>query len=134
MNKIIYSVAVAALISNAAAIKQKAAPDVYGPNGEGYTNTSPNYDVSRIGIDIQTSGSGPKCKVGDWTTVHWSGKLKDGREITNSRAEKAGLPKTFALGSRDVLHCWDLAIPQLHQGDIAHISCPSYFAYGGAYT
>lgn len=33
-----------------------------------------------------------------------------------------------------MFHCWDLAIPQLHQGDVAKIDCPSYYAYGGAYT
>ena len=134
MNKIIYSAAVAALINSAAAIKSLDGPDVYGPNGANYKNTVADYDTSRIGIDITTPGSGPKCKPGDWTTVHWAGYLKDGREITNSHAEPGGMPKTFSLGAREVFHCWDLAIAQLHQGDKAHLSCPSYFTYGGAYT
>lgn len=134
MNKIIYSAAVVALINSAAAIKHKSGPDVYGPNGDGYKNTVADYDTSRIGIDVTSAGSGSKCKPGDWTTVHWAGYLKDGREITNSRAEPGGQPKTFSLGARDVFHCWDLAIAQLHQGDKAHLSCPSYFAYGAAFT
>lgn len=95
---------------------------------------SADYDLSRIGIQVTEEGTGPKCKVGDWTTVHWTGYLKDGREITDSRSEPGGAPKVFDLGSREVFHCWDLAIPQLKQGTKARISCPSYYAYGGAYT
>ena len=71
---------------------------------------------------------------GDWVTVNWVGTLKDGRIITDSKQEGTGLPKTFSLGHREVFHCWDLAMTQLHQGDKAHLDCPSYFAYGGAFT
>ena len=65
------TVVVAALMSSAASVKIQGGPDVYGPNGENYSNTQADYDTSRIGIDITSPGSGPKCKVGDWTTVHW---------------------------------------------------------------
>lgn len=112
MNKIIYSAAVAALINSASAITQKLRtdPDVYGPNGGNYTNTAADYDTSRIGIDITEPGTGPKCKLGDWTTIKWAGYLKDGREITSSNAEGVQ-PKTFSLGAHEVYKCWDLAIP-----------------------
>jgi FKBP-type peptidyl-prolyl cis-trans isomerase len=124
------------LIGSAAAIKQRTEvePDVYGPNGDNYTNVDANYDTSRIGIDIKEKGTGPKCKEGDWTTVHWTGYLKDGREITNSWEENDGRPKVFNLGAREVFYCWDLAIPKLHQGDKVHLDCPSYYVYGGAFT
>jgi len=107
--------AVAALVSNTSAITQKSvgAPDVYGPNGGNYANTDASYDLSRIGIDIREPGKGKDCKVGDWTTVHWTATLKDGRVVSDSRAELGGLPKTFALGAHEVFSCWDLAIPKL---------------------
>ena len=125
------SFAVAALIGLVSA----GGPDVYGPNGADYDNTSANYDLSRIGIDITEKGtSTDKCKEGDWAQVHWAGFLEDGREITNSHAEPGGAPKTFSVGHSEVFHCWDLAIPQLHKGDKARVSCPSYYVYGGAYT
>ena len=75
MNKFATSAAVAALINSAAAIQQKSveAPDVYGPNGENYKNTGADYDLSRIGIDVMTEGSGAKCKPGDWTTIKYKG-------------------------------------------------------------
>jgi len=136
MNKVTSVAAVAALINSASAIKQKSqdGPDVYGPNGSGYSNTRADYDFSRIGIDITKAGSGPKCKPGDWATVHWVGTLKDGRIITDSRAEPGSQPKTFAVGAREVFNCWDLAVQELHQGDTAHLSCPSYYAYGTAFA
>jgi hypothetical protein len=133
MNKFATFAAYAALIGSASAIKSHDGKDVYGPNGENYSNTSPDYDLSRIGIDITTPGTGPKCKVGDWTTVRWEGYLKDGRHITSSTIEAQDKPKTFSLGAREVFHCWDLAIQQLHQGAKATLSCPSYYVYGGAF-
>jgi len=112
------SIAVAALISESSAINQKSAqgPDVYGPNGANYSNVDATYDLSRIGINISEMGSGDNCKPGDWTTVHWTGTLPDGRVVTDSRAEPGGLPKTFALGDHEVFACWDFAIPKLKQG------------------
>ena len=129
-------IAAVALINTASAIKQEsqAAPDVYGQNGEGWQHNTPYYDLSRIGIDIKEKGTGPVCKNFDWVTVHWVGALKDGRIVTDSRAEPGGRPKTFTLGDHQVFKCWDLAITQLHQGDKAHLDCPSHYAYGGAFT
>lgn len=49
------SLAVLALISNISAIKVTSAPDVYGPNGKNYTNTSAEQDLAKIGIDIHES-------------------------------------------------------------------------------
>ena len=46
-----YSV-LAGLMGLTSGLHIHTAPDVYGPNGAGYTNTSPNYDMSRIGISI----------------------------------------------------------------------------------
>jgi hypothetical protein len=53
-----YTLAVVALVAKSQAIKQKSngAPDVYGPNGAGYSNNDADYDLSRIGIDIQAPG------------------------------------------------------------------------------
>ena len=42
-------------------IASQAPPDVYGPNGDNYANNNPQYDYSRIKIDIHEPGSGPKC-------------------------------------------------------------------------
>jgi hypothetical protein len=136
------SIAVAALITESSAITQKTAgaPDVYGPNGTDYDNVDAVYDLSRIGIDVLSrdsavrTGDGKQCRVGDWTTVHWVATLPDGRVVSDSRAEPGGLPKTFALGAHEVFSCWDFAIPKLWSGDKVRLHCPSYYAWGGAYT
>jgi hypothetical protein len=131
------SLAVAALISSSSAITQKSSrgADVFGPNGSNYSNDNASYDLSRIGIDITTKGrSSDSCKPGMWTTVHWVATLPDGRVVSDSRAEPGGLPKTFALGASEVFKCWDVAVPQLHEGDHATLHCPSFYAWGGAYT
>lgn len=39
-------------------IASEAPADVYGPNGDNYANNNPQYDFSRIKIDIHESGSG----------------------------------------------------------------------------
>jgi hypothetical protein len=128
------SAAVAALIGSTSAIAIRAAPDVYGPNGENYKNDSADYEMSRIGINITKKGDDKHCRVGDWTTVHYVAKLKDGRIVSDTRAEPGNMPVTFALGAHETFRCFDNAITQLHNGDKAELSCPSFQAWGDAYT
>jgi len=90
--------------------------------------------MSRIGINFDKKGSGPQCTTGDWITVHWVGRLKDGRVVTDSKMEGDQRPKTFTLGDHQVFKCWDLALTQFHQGDIATLDCPSFYAYGDTFT
>jgi FKBP-type peptidyl-prolyl cis-trans isomerase len=122
------------MISTSSAIQNKGSPDVFGANGRDYLNTDPRVDLARIGISFSEKGKGKHCKLGDWTTVHWVGYLKDGREVTNSRSEGLGYPKTFSLGTNDVFKCWELAIPKLKQGSKARVSCPYDLAWGNAFT
>jgi len=90
--------------------------------------------MSRIGINISKAGSGEKCKLNDWAIVSYKGYLKDGRLVTDSSSEQDGRPKTFTVGQSEVWKCFDLAITQLKKGDVAKLSCPSYYAWGGAFT
>lgn len=115
-------------------VQQMDGPDVYGPNGKDYRNTDASVDLANIGIDIHEHGKGPRCKAGDWTTVHWVATLKDGRVVSDSRAEPGGLPKTFALGAHEVFSCWDLAITKLNEGDRVTLHCPSHYAWGTAFV
>jgi FKBP-type peptidyl-prolyl cis-trans isomerase len=134
------AVVAALFASEATAIKQttSAGPDIYGPNGDNYTNNDASYDLSRIGINITETGKGAACNAPNWATFHWKSILGDGREIENTK-ERFGegqitRPDVITVGSRQSFHCFDLAFPQLHAGDKATLKCPSYFAYGGAHT
>ena len=124
----------AALVAPAFSIKISAAPDVYGPNGNGYTNVDASIAGGDIGINFHEQGTGDQCAEGDWASVHWVGTLPDGRVVTDSRAEAGGLPKTFAVGAHQVYPCWDFAVKYMKKGSKASVSCPSYYAWGGAYT
>ena len=119
--------------SQAVQIKSSAAPDVYGPNGQNYYSIDAAKDMSNIGIDITTKGTGPVCAPGFWSTVHWVGTLTDGRVVTNSREEHWGYPKQFTIGEHQVFKCWELAIVKLKEGDKAKISCPAHYVWGGAH-
>jgi len=72
--------------------------------------------------------------TGDWATVHWTATIEDGRVVSDSRAEPGGRPKHFTLGDHQVFSCWDIAIPQLKEGSVATLHCPSFYAWGGAHT
>lgn len=110
-------------------------PDVYGPNGDNYGNNNPSYDYSRIKIDINTPGTGPKCKEGSWISAHWVANLmQDGRVYSDTAQEGNGEPKVFVLGGHHVIKCLDIAMTQLQAGSKAHIECPSFYAFGGALT
>jgi len=110
-------------------------PDVYGPNGDNYGNNNPTYDYSRIKIDINSPGTGQKCKDGEWVSAHWVANLmQDGRVYSDTAQEGNGEPKLFVLGGHHVIKCLDIAISQLSAGAKAHIECPSFYAFGGALT
>lgn len=113
-----------ALLDRSYATKTNSNPDVYGPNGKGYTNTSGDQSLAKIGIDIdftKAKDSDPKCLEGEWAQIHYVGTLPNGRVVADSRSEPGGLPKTFTVGKSEVLRCWDFAIQALHSGDRATV-------------
>lgn len=134
MKNIAISSAVAALISSSSAIKVTAGPDVFGPNGTNYQNGSATYDLSRIGIDITTQGTGHQCAIGDWTTFSYQAYLKDGRMVADTTDQNDGRDTVISLGASETFKCFELALPQLKQGDAAKIHCPYDLAYGNAFT
>jgi len=120
--------------AHATKLNQRHEGDVFGPNGQNYKNLNAGYDLSRIGIDIKKPGEGDTCRPGDWASVHYTASLEDGRVVSDSRAEPGGRPLHFTLGDHQVFRCFDIAIPQLKEGATATLHCPSYYAWGAAYT
>ena len=97
-------------------------------------NASPSYEMSQIGIDIKTAGTGDKCKTGDWATISWTGALNNGNIVTSSAEELDGKPKTFTVGGSEVFKCWDNALPELQEGTKATIKCPANQVWGSLET
>ena len=132
------AVLAALFATEAEAIKMMAGPDIYGQNGDNYQNDSANYDLSRIGISITEKGKGPACDAPNWATFHWKSILGDGREVENTKERfgegQISRPDVITVGSRQSFNCFDIAFPNLKEGDKATLKCPSYYAYGGAHT
>ena len=139
--KTFVSAAVAALISESSAVdlNSHGKPDVWGPNGTDYENNDPRYDFSRIGISYNTHAPAgtAECRPGDWVSIHYKAKLsRDLREVSDTRLNPGTdkQPVNFLLGASDTFKCLDLGIQKLHKGDNATLSCPSFYAWGGART
>jgi len=113
----------------------EVSPDVFGPNGANYTNTSPEYDMSLFGIDITTKGDGKgdvdqKCLDGKWAKISYKGYLKNGNKVYDTNEEGGDL--IFSVGAQQTFKCFDLALPQMKPGATAKLTCPSYLVNGGA--
>lgn len=87
---------------------------MYGPNGEKYKNDDAEHKISSIGISIlKDSNESKVCEEDFYSTIHVSGKMKDGRTVMDTRATANGLPLLFRVGEHEVLECLDLAITKL---------------------
>jgi len=107
--------------------------DIYGPMGKNYVPKVADYDFSRIGIDITKKTENKKCEPGYFMKVHSIGQLTDdGRVFEDTKEANPDVPPYFYLGNHDVIKCLEIAYPQLREGEFAHITCPSFYAYGGA--
>lgn len=118
--------------TGAVAVKIVIAPDVFGPNGKGYQNDSADQDMANIGIDIiKTDKSAKKCEIGKLVKAKYRGYTAEGQVVTDTAQEDfINESRTFPLGADNLWKCFDLAIPQLSQGDRVKLSCPSYLAFG----
>lgn len=71
-------------------------------------------------------GDGASPNPGDQVTVHYTGKLDDGRVFDSSY--KRGRPIAFSL--KDVIPCWTALLPRMQVGEQASFICPPETAYG----
>lgn len=73
-------------------------------------------------------GKGEQAKTGDKVSVHYIGKLIDGKEFDNSYKRNA--PISFVLGEGKVIKGWDEGIALLYVGDKAVFTIPAELGYG----
>lgn len=73
-------------------------------------------------------GEGTRAKSGDKVSVHYIGKLTDGKEFDNSY--KRGTPFSFTVGQGKVIKGWDEGIGLLNVGDKAVFTIPAELGYG----
>jgi FKBP-type peptidyl-prolyl cis-trans isomerase FkpA len=71
-------------------------------------------------------GTGPSPKVSDTVTVHYLGRLADGKEFDSSYKRNA--PTSFPLSR--VVPCWTQGMQKIKVGGKATLTCPPATAYG----
>lgn len=78
-------------------------------------------------VETTKPGNGQKPPKGSKVTVHYTGKLTNGKVFDSSL--KRG-PFTFTLGVGQVIKGWDEGVAQMSIGEKAIITCPPNYGYG----
>ncbi len=73
-------------------------------------------------------GKGPQAKAGQTAIVHYVGTLTDGKKFDSSRDRNE--PFSFALGTHQVIPCWDEGVATMRVGGRRKLVCPPSLAYG----
>lgn len=76
----------------------------------------------------QGDSASVQAAAGDVVTVHYVGRLTDGRVFDSSR--ERGKPFSFTLGVGDVIQGWDQGLVGAKPGEKKTISIPPEQAYG----
>lgn len=74
------------------------------------------------------AGDGPAPKAGDIVSVHYTGKLTDGKKFDSS--VDRGEPFQFPLGAGRVIKGWDEGIALMKKGGKAILTIPPELGYG----
>lgn len=95
--------------------------------------TKPGVQVTASGLQYKviTEGNGVKPKATDTVSVHYVGKLVDGKEFDSSR-KHGDQPVSFEVGG--VIPGWTEALQLMPQGSKWELYIPSELAYGPAGT
>ncbi|XP_041671054.1 peptidyl-prolyl cis-trans isomerase FKBP5 [Cheilinus undulatus] len=80
--------------------------------------------VKRPGLD------GAQPMIGDRVTVHYTGKLLNGKKFDCSRDRKE--PFCFNVGKGQVLKAWDVGVLSMQRGEVCTLLCKPEYAYGVA--
>ena len=79
-------------------------------------------------IDDVKVGSGPAVKAGDTVSVHYVGKLADGKTFDSSKGR--GPPFELSVGRGMVIKGWDVGLVGMKVGGIRRLVIPPDEAYG----
>jgi len=76
--------------------------------------------------DIQV-GTGAEAKKGQTVTVHYTGRLTDGKQFDSS---VGGDPFSFPLGAGMVIQGWDVGVAGMKVGGKRKLTIPPEMGYG----
>lgn len=72
-------------------------------------------------------GDGPEAKDGDKVSVHYTGKLLNGKQFDSSIGRE---PFSFTLGKGEVIKGWDEGVVGMRVGGKRKLTIPWQLAYG----
>jgi peptidylprolyl isomerase len=86
--------------------------------------------TSKTGLKYteEKEGSGAAAKAGDTVSVHYTGRLKDGKKFDSSLDR--GEPIVFPLGEGKVIKGWDEGIAGMKVGGKRKLIIPPELGYG----
>ena len=93
--------------------------------------TEPNATkTTKSGVKYETvkPGTGPTAKAGDRVSIHYTGRLEDGRKFDSS--VDRGKPMSVVIGVGDVILGWDEAVPGMKVGEVRTLFVPPNAGYG----
>ena len=80
-------------------------------------------------IEILKAGKGAQeAKEGTRVTVHYTGRLTNGKKFDSSRDRKK--PFAFDLGKGNVIKGWELGVKGMKPGEMRRLTIPAKLAYG----
>lgn len=86
--------------------------------------------LSHSGLQIEDIkiGQGKEAKVGDRVTIHYIGRIEDGRIFESSYQRKK--PFTFTIGKKETILGLDIGVEGMREGGKRKIIIPPNLAYG----
>ena len=82
----------------------------------------------KVNIKEVKMGTGKAAVEGDYVTVHYTGKLTNGKKFDSSRDRNQ--PFSFLLGSGQVIKGWDIGVAGMKPGGKRLLTIPASLGYG----
>lgn len=102
----------------------------HDPSGDidAVLNQKPVEKVNdKFWIETVKAGKGPAIKKGQRATVHYLGKLTNGKKFDSSYGKK---PFVFVIGAGEVIQGWDVGVEGMKVGEKRKLTVPPEMAYG----
>lgn len=93
-------------------------------------DVTPNKDQGVLKVVKRQGQDGDRPMIGDKVTVHYTGKLLNGKKFDSTLDRKE--PFCFNLGRGRVIKAWDIALSSMQRGEVCRLLCKPEYAYGSA--
>lgn len=94
----------------------------------GIGKTEDQLKYPELKIKDLIKGKGKKAEKGKKLTVHYIGKLEDGKVFDNTYEK--GRPFSFVLGKGKVIKGWEIGIEGMREGGKRRLIIPPHLGYG----